>query len=124
MVGTEVKSMRLGRVNLKDSYVTVEKGEAILHGMHISPYEHGNIFNRDPVRPRRLLLHKKEIRGLHSGVALKGYAIIPLKIYLKRGLIKVEIALAKGKKTYDKRSELAKKDAERTIERSIRDFDR
>ncbi|MGI5899078.1 MAG: SsrA-binding protein SmpB [Christensenellales bacterium] len=117
--GTEVKSIRLGRMNLKESYISVDSGEAKIHGMHISPYEQGNVFNRDPLRVRRLLLHKREINRLRAQVMQQGYSIVPLRVYLKRGLVKLEIALAKGKKQYDKRHELAKKDAQREIERSL-----
>lgn len=119
--GTEVKSIRLGRMNLKDSYVAIDRGQAFLHGMHISPYDMGNIHNRDPLRPRRLLLHKKEINKLYGLVMQQGYSIVPLKVYLKRGLVKVEVALAKGKKLYDKRASLAQKDAARQIERTFKD---
>lgn len=118
--GTEVKSIRLGRLNLKDSYVQIEHGQAFLYGMHISPYDMGNIFNKDPLRPRRLLLHKREINRLYGSVMQQGYSIVPLRVYLKRGLVKVEIALAKGKKAYDKRQALAQKDVQREIERSLK----
>ena len=117
--GTEVKSIRLGRMNLKDSYITIEHGEAFVNGMHISPYDKGNIFNRDPMRKRRLLLHKREINKLHAAIMQQGYAIVPLKAYFKQGLLKLEIALAKGKKLYDKRAALAQKDAQRSIERAF-----
>lgn len=121
LFGTEVKSIRLGKVNLKDSYVMVENGQAILHGVHISPYEKGNIFNKDPMRPRRLLLHKQEIRRLHEQVMQQGYSIVPLQLYFKDGRVKAEIALAKGKKLYDKRDSMAEKDAMRDIERHFRE---
>ncbi|MBE5761413.1 MAG: SsrA-binding protein SmpB [Clostridiales bacterium] len=120
LFGTEVKSVRLGRLNLKDSYIMIERGQAFIYGMHISPYDKGNIFNKDPMRPKRLLLHKNEIRKLNANVMQQGYSIVPLKVYLKQGLVKVEIALAKGKKAYDKRDAQAKKDAQREIERMLK----
>ncbi|MDR3085418.1 MAG: SsrA-binding protein SmpB [Christensenellaceae bacterium] len=116
--GTEVKSIRMGRLNLRDSFVTAQNGQAVLHGLHISPYEQGNIFNKDPLRPRRLLLHKAEIRRMGAEAQRQGYAIVPLRVYLKHGLVKLEIALAKGKKLYDKREAMAEKDAQREIERN------
>jgi len=115
LVGTEVKSIRQGKVNLKDSYVNIKDGEAFVYNMHISPYEKGNIYNVDPLRVRKLLLNKREIRKLVGLITLKGYSIIPLSLYLKNGLVKMEISVAKGKKNYDKREVLAKKDAERRI---------
>ena len=120
LFGTEVKSIRGGKCNLKDSYVEIKDGEAYIQGMHISPYDHGNIFNKDPMRPKRLLLHKAEIRKFHAKVMQKGYSIVPLQIYLKNGRVKAEIALARGKKLFDKRDDMAKKDAQRDIERSIK----
>ncbi len=117
LAGTEVKSIRQGKVNLKDSYVNINKGEAFVFNMHISPYEKGNIYNTDPLRPRKLLLNKREIRKLAGLIALKGYSLIPLSLYLKNGLVKMELSLAKGKKLYDKRQDLAKKDADRRIQR-------
>jgi len=120
LFGTEVKSIRGGKCNLKDSYVEIKDGEAFIQGMHISPYDHGNIFNKDPMRPKKLLLHKAEIRKFHQKVMQKGYSIVPLQIYLKNGRVKAEIALARGKKLYDKRDDIAKKDAQRDIERSIK----
>lgn len=111
--GTEVKSLRLGRVNLRDSFAKVERGEVFLHGVHISPYEQGNRFNHDPLRVRKLLLHKREIRRLIGKVREEGYTLIPTKLYFKNGRCKVELALAKGKKLYDKRDAIAKRDAER-----------
>ena len=119
LVGTEVKSIRQGRVNLKDSYVSIKNGEAFVYNMHISPYEKGNIYNVDPLRPRKLLLNKREIRKLTGLITQKGYALIPLSLYLKNGLVKMELSVAKGKKNYDKRHELAKKDAQRRIQRHI-----
>lgn len=115
LVGTEVKSIRQGKVNLKDSYVNIKDGEAFVYSMHISPYEKGNIYNVDPLRPRKLLLNKREIRKLIGLVTLKGYALIPLSLYLKNGRVKMELAVAKGKKLHDKRQDIAKKDAERRI---------
>ncbi|WPX09210.1 SsrA-binding protein SmpB [Anaerocellum danielii] len=120
--GTEVKSVRLGHVNLKDSFARVENGEVFLYNMHISPYEKGNIFNVDPMRDRRLLLHKHEINRLAGYVQQKGYTLIPLKIYLKRGKIKVELAVAKGKKLYDKREAIAKRDAELEIRKKMKEY--
>jgi SsrA-binding protein len=115
LTGTEVKSIRQGKVNIKDSYATIENGEVYLHNMHISPYEQGNIYNVDPLRKRKLLLHKREIRKLYGGIQLQGYTLVPLSLYLKDGRVKVELATAKGKKLYDKREAIAKKDAERRI---------
>lgn len=119
--GTEVKSIRLGKVNLKDSYANIKDGEVFIHNMHISPYEKGNIFNRDPVRSRKLLLHKKEISKLIGYIQQKGLTLIPLQVYLKRGLVKVELAVARGKKLYDKRDDTAKRDARREMERIFRE---
>lgn len=119
--GTEVKSIRQGRVNLKDSYGEVKGGQMHALGVHISPYEQGNIFNTDPLRPKRLLLHKREIMRLYGLVMQEGYAIIPLKIYLKGPKVKMEIGLAKGKKLYDKREDAARKSAQRDIERALKD---
>ena len=118
--GTEVKSIRLGKCNLKDCYASVEKGEMWVHGMHISPYEKGNIFNTDPMRAKKLLLHKAEIRKLEQAVMQKGLTLVPLSVYLKQGRMKLELGLCKGKKNYDKRDDIAKRDAEREIERSMR----
>jgi SsrA-binding protein len=117
--GTEVKSMRAGKCNLKESYIKIEGGSAFIEGMHISPYSHGNIFNGDPVRRRRLLLHKKEINKLRQGVTMEGYTIVPLKAYFSRCYVKIDIALAKGKKLYDKRDAIAKKTQERDIARAF-----
>ena len=119
--GTEVKSIRLGQCNLKDSYAAVKNGEIYVHGMHISPYEKGSYFNTDPMRPKRLLMHKQEIRKANQNVMQKGLALIPLSVYLKDGRMKMELALCKGKKLYDKRDDLAKRDAKRDIERSMRE---
>ena len=118
--GTEVKSIRLGKLNIKDGYARVENSEVFLHNVHISPYEKGNIFNVDPLRPRKLLLHKQEIRKLIGYVQQKGYALIPLSFYLNRGLIKVQLGVAIGKKLYDKRQDIAKKDAQRRIDKELR----
>ena len=123
LFGTEVKSMRQGKVNLKDSYAHVDNGELFVYGMHISPYEKGNIFNKDPLRPKKLLLHKAEIMKLFGKVQQDGCAIIPLSAYLKHGRVKMEIALCKGKKLYDKRDDMAKKQANRDIERQMRGKD-
>ncbi|WAM31311.1 SsrA-binding protein SmpB [Caldicellulosiruptor naganoensis] len=120
--GTEVKSVRLGHVNLKDSFARVENGEVFLYNMHISPYEKGNIFNVDPMRDRKLLLHKSEINRLAGYVQQKGYTLIPLKIYIKRGKIKVELAVAKGKKLFDKREAIAKRDAELEIRKKMKEY--
>jgi len=119
--GTEVKSIRLGQCNLKDSYAAVKNGEMFVYGMHISPYEKGSYFNTDPMRPKRLLMHKQEIRKANQNVMQKGLALIPLSVYLKEGRMKMELALCKGKKLYDKRDDLAKRDAKRDIERSMRE---
>ena len=120
LTGTEVKSVRAGRCNLKDSYVMIENGEAILTGMHISPYEQGNIFNHDPMPGRKLLLHKYEINKLQGAVTKDGLTIVPLKVYFKGSLVKVDIGIAKGKKLYDKRQDIAKKDQKREAERDFR----
>ncbi len=118
--GTEVKSVRMGKVSIKEAYIQIKNEEVIAYGMHISPYEKGNIFNRDPLRPKRLLLHKYEIRHLVGKVKERGYTIVPLRVYLKGNLIKVEIGLARGKKLYDKRREIAKKDMKREAEREYK----
>lgn len=119
LFGTEVKSVRQGKVNLKDSWCNIVDGEIFANGMHISPYDHGNIFNRDPLRPKKLLMHKKEILKLFGLTKQQGYAIIPLQVYFKKGKAKVQIGLCKGKKLYDKREDAAKKSANREIERSM-----
>jgi len=119
LTGTEVKSFRQGRVNLKESYAMVENGEVYIHGMHVSPYEQGNIYNVDPLRKRKLLLHKREIRKLIGYITQKGYSLVPLSAYLKNGKVKIELAIAKGKKLYDKRDDIAKKEAERRIQRHL-----
>ena len=115
--GTEIKSIRLGKVNLKDSYAQILDGECFVYGMHISPYEHGNIFNKDPLRKRKLLLHKNEIFKLIGQVTQKGYALIPLEIYFKGSIVKLQLAVAKGKKLYDKREDLKKKAHEMEIKK-------
>lgn len=119
--GTEVKSIRAGKVNLKDSYVSLKTGEAFLIGMHISPYEHGNIFNRDPLRSRKLLLHRKEIGKLIGLTAQQGYTVIPLKLYLKGQYVKVLLGLCRGKKDYDKRASIAERDAKRSMARAVKE---
>lgn len=121
LFGTEVKSVKLGKANLKDSYASIKNGEVFLNNLHISPYEQGNIFNKDPLRTRKLLLHKSEIRKLEQFKTQEGLTLIPLALYEVRGLVKVKLAVAKGKKLYDKRDSLAKKDAQRQIERAIRE---
>ncbi|MBP3700960.1 MAG: SsrA-binding protein SmpB [Lachnospiraceae bacterium] len=120
LVGTEVKSLRMGKCSLKESFIRIEHGEVFVYNMHISPYEKGNIFNKDPLRVRKLLLHRYEINKLMGKVAEKGYTVVPLKVYLKDSLVKVEIGLARGKKLYDKRETIAKKDQKREAEREFR----
>ncbi len=121
LTGTEVKSIRNSKVNLKDSYAKVEGTELFLYNMHVSPYDPGNRFNHDPVRTRKLLAHKAEIGRLAGKVKEKGYALIPLKIYLRQGLVKVELGLARGKKKYDKRRDIAERDRKREMERDMKD---
>ena len=120
LAGTEVKSVRAGTLNLKDSYCSVKEGELFVHGMHISPYEKGNIFNKDPVRPRRLLMHKREIRKLYALVKQDGYTLVPLSVYFKDSRVKVEVGLCKGKKNYDKRDAAAQRDAKREMDRAMK----
>ena len=120
LFGTEVKSVRMGKVSIKEAYIKIDKNEVFIYNMHISPYEKGNIFNRDPIRVRRLLLHRSEINKMAGKTAEKGFAIVPLQVYLKNGLVKVEIGLAKGKKLYDKRQDIAKKDVRRENERDFK----
>ncbi len=120
LVGTEVKSLRAGKCSIKEAYVRIENGEVFVVGMNISPYEQGNIFNRDPLRVRKLLLHKSEINKLVGDTAEKGITIMPLQVYFKDGRAKIEIGLAKGKKNYDKRQDIAKKDARREVEREFK----
>lgn len=121
LCGTEVKSIRQGKVNLKESWCSIVDGQLLINGMHISPYEQGNIFNKDPMRVRRLLMHKKEIMKLLGAVKQDGYSLIPLSIYFKGSLLKVQIGLCKGKKLHDKRSSIAEKDAKRNIERTMKE---
>ncbi len=120
LAGTEVKSLRMGKCSLKESFIRVEKGEVYVYGMHISPYEKGNIFNKDPLRVRKLLLHGYEINKMIGKIATKGYTIVPLRVYFKGSLVKMEIALARGKKLHDKRDDLAKKDLRRETERDFK----
>lgn len=121
LFGTEVKSARKGKINLKDAWCSVDDGELFVNGMHISPYEQGNIFNRDPYRVRRLLMHKKEIHRLLGLTKQDGYTLIPLSAYFNRGRLKIQVGLCKGKKNYDKREVMAKRDAQRNIERTLKD---
>jgi SsrA-binding protein len=118
--GTEVKSIRAGTLNLKDAWCSIKEGELFVNQMHISPYDHGNIFNRDPMRVRRLLMHKREIRRLYALVKQNGYALVPLSVYFKNARVKVEIGLCKGKKNYDKRDAMAKRDAQREMDRAMK----
>ncbi|MBR2255975.1 MAG: SsrA-binding protein SmpB [Blautia sp.] len=120
LAGTEVKSLRMGKCSIKESYVRIEKGEVYVHGMNISPYEKGNIFNKDPLRVRKLLLHRHEIRKLDAKLKEKGMTLVPLQIYFKNSLVKIEIGLARGKKLYDKRADIAKKDMRREAERDFK----
>lgn len=120
LFGTEVKSVRQGKVNLKDAWCSIEKGEIYVNGMHISPYEFGNIFNRDPMRKRRLLMHKREINRLYGTLKQQGLTLIPLSAYFNRGRLKIQVGLCKGKKNYDKRESIARKDAEREAARELR----
>ena len=120
LFGTEVKSIRMGKCSVKESFIKIEKGEMFIYGMHISPYEKGNIFNKDSLRVRKLLLHKVEIRKLEAKVAEKGYTLVPLQVYFKGSLVKVEVGLARGKKLYDKRQDIAKKDQKREVERDFK----
>ena len=118
--GTEVKSVRMGKCSVKESFVRIENGEVIAYGLHISPYEKGNIFNKDPLRPKKLLLHKYEINKIAGKIKEKGYTLVPLKVYFKGSLIKIELGLARGKKLYDKRQDIAKKDQRREAERDYK----
>ncbi|MGI6006738.1 MAG: SsrA-binding protein SmpB [Ruminococcus sp.] len=118
--GTEVKSLRMGKCSIKESFLRIENGEVFIYGMHISPYEKGNIFNKDPLRVKKLLMHKSEIHKLQGKIAEKGYTLVPLQVYLKGSLVKVEIGLAKGKKLYDKRQDIAKKDQRREAQREFK----
>ncbi len=120
LAGTEVKSLRMGKCSIRESFVRVDNGEVLIYGMHISPYEKGNIFNKDPLRVRKLLLHKSEIRKLCGKISQQGYTIVPLRMYFKGSLVKVEIGLARGKKLYDKRQDIAKKDQRREAEKQFK----
>ncbi|MDD2959845.1 MAG: SsrA-binding protein SmpB [Lachnospiraceae bacterium] len=120
LAGTEVKSLRMGKCSIKEAFIRIEKGEVFVYGMHISPYEKGNIFNKDPLRVRKLLLHRCEINKITGKIAEKGYTLVPLKVYFKGSLTKVEIGLAKGKKLYDKRQDIAKKDQRREAEKDFK----
>ena len=118
--GTEVKSMRLGKCSIKESFIRIEDGEIFVYGMHVSPYEKGNIFNKDPLRVKKLLMHKAEINKIAGKITVKGYTLVPLQVYFNKGKVKVEVGLAKGKKLYDKRETIAKKDARRESEREFK----
>lgn len=118
--GTEVKSMRMGKCSIKESFIRIENGEVFVYGMHVSPYEKGNIFNKDPLRVKKLLMHKYEINKLAGKIAEKGYTLVPLQVYFKDGKVKVEVGLARGKKLYDKRQDIAKKDQRREAEREFK----
>jgi len=120
LFGTEVKSLRLGKCSIKESFIRIDKGEVYAYGMHITPYEMGNIFNKDPLRPKKLLLHKSEILKLLTKISEKGYTLVPLEVYFKNGRAKLEFGLAKGKKLYDKREDTAKKDLRRELERDFK----
>ena len=122
--GTEVKSLRQGNCSIKEAFIHIENGEIIIYGMHISPYEKGNIFNKDPMRPKRLLMHKKEIMKLYGQVKQGGYTLVPISMYFKDSRVKIQVGLCKGKKLYDKRESSAKRDAERSIDRAIKDRNR
>ena len=118
--GTEVKSLRMGKCSIKESFIRIENGEMMIYGMHVSPYEKGNIFNKDPRRPKKLLMHRAEIRKLQGKLTEQGYTLVPVQVYFKGGLVKVQVALAKGKKLYDKRQDIAKKDQRREAEREFK----
>lgn len=122
LTGTEIKSIRNGKVNLKDAYASIHRGEVFVYNLHISPYEHGNIFNKDPLRTRKLLLNKREIYKLTGLIKQKAYTLVPISLYFKNNFVKVELGIAKGKKLYDKREELAKKDANRYIEQHLKGY--
>ena len=124
LFGTEVKSIRAGTLNLKDSYCIAKNGEIYLHGMHVSPYDHGNIFNRDPVRPRRLFIHTGEINRILALAQMVGYAVVKLCVYFKNARVKVEVGLCKGKKNYDKRDAMAQRDAKRDMDRAMKSYNR
>ena len=118
--GTEVKSLRMGKCSIKEAFIRIENGEVFIYGMHVSPYEKGNIFNKDPLRPRKLLMHKQEIKKLVGKIKEKGYTLVPVEVYFSGSLVKVEIALARGKKLYDKRQDIAKKDQKREAARELK----
>ncbi len=120
LFGTEVKSIRMGKCSIKEAYILIERGEVFIHGMHVNPYEKGNIFNRDPLRVRKLLMHRLEIRRLEAKIVQKGYTLVPLQVYFKGSLAKVEVGLARGKKLYDKREDIAKKDQKREVQREFK----
>ena len=120
LAGTEVKSLRMGKCSIKEAFIRIENEEVIIYGMHVSPYEKGNIFNKDPLRPRKLLMHKQEIRRLIGKIKEKGYTLVPVEVYFSGSLVKVEIALARGKKLYDKRQDIAKKDQKREAARDFK----
>ena len=123
LTGTEIKSIRQGKVNIKESYAKIDNGEVVIHGMHISPYEQGNRFNTDPLRPKKLLLHRQEIRKLIGLTTVKGLTLIPLNIYInEKGLAKLELAVARGKKLYDKRDDIAKRDADRKMQQAVKKY--
>ena len=124
LAGTEVKSLRMGKCSIKESFVKIERGEVFIYGMHISPYEKGNIFNKDPLRVKKLLLHREEIRKMERKIAEKGLTLVPLHVYFKGSLVKVEIAVARGKKLYDKRQDIAKKDQKREAQRELKEKSR
>ena len=121
LTGTEIKSIRNGKVNIKDSYAAIRKGEVYIYGMHISPYEHGNIFNKDPLRDRKLLFHKQEIRKLIGQIQQKGYTLVPISLYWSGNKVKLELGIGKGKKLYDKRQDIAKKDAEMKMRKALKE---
>ncbi len=121
LFGTEVKSIRMGKCSIKEAFVRIEKGEVYVYGMHVNPYEKGNIFNKDPLRVRKLLLHHAEIRRLEGKIREKGFTLVPLQVYFKGSLVKVEVGLARGKKLYDKRQDIAKKDQRREVERDYKE---
>ena len=124
LTGTEIKSVRSGKVNLKDSYANIRNGECFVLGMHISPYEHGNIYNKDPLRDRKLLLHKRELNRLFGKIKQDGFTLVPICLYFKGSLVKLELGIGKGKKLYDKREDIAKKDAERRMQKALRNSEK
>ena len=124
LTGTEIKSIRNGKVNLKDSYANIKDGEAFIYGMHISPYEHGNIFNKDPLRSRRLLLNKREINKLYGQIKQKGFSLIPISMYFKRNFVKIELGIGRGKNLYDKRQDITKKDAEMRMQKYLKQINK